>query len=190
MLIEVTQGTGQGCAKTGSPLRRRRWRKSVAVSVAALMAAAALMAGSGTAQAAKQGSRRVSQSVRGMSTAHVSKSSIRSIVGSQASSGQVNNGQVAANAVAERVQSAASTHHMSGFAGVEVSPSLTHPGVTIYRHGHVPDLLSRFAAAASASSASGIAAGVAVCFRWAPFTQAQLIEGYSAGCVELQGYYG
>jgi hypothetical protein len=111
--------------------------------------------------------------------------------------GQVNYGQLAANAVAQRVESVVSTEHLSGFAGEEVNPSPTHPGVTIYWHGPVPALLPRLAGAAGTARASGIAAGVTARFMSAPYSQAQLMafenaiyasRGFRQG-VSSMGFY-
>lgn len=88
---------------------------------------------------------------------------------------EVDYGQLAGNAVAQRVESVVSTEHLSGFAGEEVNPSPTHPGVTIYWHGPVPALLPRLAGAAATARASGIAAGVTVRLMPAPYSQAQLM---------------
>jgi hypothetical protein len=95
--------------------------------------------------------------------------------GGQVSNDQVNSGQLAANTVAQRLQSAVSADRLPGFAGIEVDPSPTYPGVTIYWRGRVPSLLPRLAAAAGTAAASGIAAGVTVRFQQAPYTQAQLL---------------
>jgi hypothetical protein len=111
---------------------------------------------------------------------------------------QVNYGQLAANAVAERVESAVSAGHLSGFAGDEVSPSPTNPGVTIYWHGRVPALLPRLAAAAGSVRASGITAGVTVRFMSAPYSQTQLMgleqaiyrsPGFRQAGVSSMGFY-
>jgi hypothetical protein len=94
--------------------------------------------------------------------------------GDQASDNDSTAGELAANAVAQRLQSAVTAARLSGFSGVEVNPSQTRPGVTVYWHGQVPSLLPRLADVAGSARASGIAAGVAVQFLPAPFTQAQL----------------
>jgi hypothetical protein len=93
-----------------------------------------------------------------------------------ASISQGSSGQLVANAVAERLQSAVSVDRLPGFAGVEVNPSPANPGVTIYWHGRVPSLLHGLAAAAGTARATGIMAGVTVRFQPAPFTQAQLLS--------------
>jgi hypothetical protein len=106
------------------------------------------------------------------SAATGAQSSLAQPSGAQPSLVQVGDAETAANGVARRVQSAAD--RLPGFAGVEVSPSVTHPGVTVYWHGRVPAELARVAVAAGTARATGIAAGVSVRFRSAPYTRAQL----------------
>jgi len=89
---------------------------------------------------------------------------------------QVDYGQIAANAVAGNVTSAIAAEHLAGFAGEEVNPSLTHPGLTIYWHGRVPVMLRRAAAGYATAKVTGVAAGVAVSFKSAPFTRANLLS--------------
>jgi hypothetical protein len=111
---------------------------------------------------------------------------------------QVNYGQLAADTVAQRLESAVSTGHLPGFAGDEVNPSPTHPGVTVYWHGRVPALLPRLGAAAGAAKTSGIPAGVTVRFVSAPYTQTQLLgflhainrwPGFLRSGISSMGFY-
>ncbi len=92
-----------------------------------------------------------------------------------ANSARVNYGQLAANAVAQRLQAAMRAGHLAGFSGIEVNASPTHPGVTVYWHGQVPARLSELAATVSTARATHVAAGVTVRFRPAPYTRAQLV---------------
>jgi hypothetical protein len=91
-----------------------------------------------------------------------------------AASSQAAEAQVAANTVAEAMVSAVSAGRLGGFAGIEVDPSAAHPGVIVFWHGGIPARLRETAARAGTAAASGSAAGVAVTFRPAPYTQDQL----------------
>ncbi|HTU72529.1 MAG TPA: hypothetical protein VMG38_03330 [Trebonia sp.] len=88
--------------------------------------------------------------------------------------GRAGEAQAAVNSVAQSVESAAATGHLSGFAGVEVSPAPA-ASVTVYWHGAVPAMLSRFVASRSAMARTLTGSGgVTVRFQPAPYSQAQL----------------
>lgn len=101
---------------------------------------------------------------------------------------RVNYGQLAADAVAEKVKSAVAAQHIPGFAGDAVNPSPTHPGLTVYWHGPVPATLRRAAASYASPRGTGIAAGVVVSFKRAPYTQAQLLS-LQAAINNVPGYW-
>jgi hypothetical protein len=107
--------------------------------------------------------------------------------------------QAAANTVAERVESDAAENHLPGFAGVEVSPAPA-ASVTVYWHGAVPAMLSRFVVTDSAAMASTLAGsgGITVHFEPAPYTQAQLTSlqaavndspGFASSGITSLGFY-
>ena len=93
---------------------------------------------------------------------------------SRAGLSRADEAQVAANTTAEAMVSAVTAGHESGFAGIEVDPSVTHPGVIVFWHGALPALMRAAAGRAGTSAASGFAAGVAVKFLPAPYSQDQL----------------
>jgi hypothetical protein len=77
----------------------------------------------------------------------------------------VNAGQLAADAVADQVDALVQADHLQGFAGEVVNPQTR--GLTVYWHGRPP-------VTAMALTASARASAVAVSFRPAPYSQAQL----------------
>jgi hypothetical protein len=83
--------------------------------------------------------------------------------------------QLAVDATAQRVESAVSGGRLSGFAGDVVNPSPSRPGLTIYWHGPVPTTISSLAATAGTARVAGVASGIAIRFRPAPYSLAQLI---------------
>jgi hypothetical protein len=106
----------------------------------------------------------------------MAESSAPSAKGGQTGELKMNEGQIAANQVAERLQAAIGSDHLSGFSGIEVNPSPKGPGLTVYWHGRIPSQLTELAADAGTPQATGIEGGVGVRFQWAPYTQTELLD--------------
>jgi hypothetical protein len=142
-------------------LARRRKSRTVRVAVAVAAAAAAAVALSVPVAAAATGATRPASPARA----------------DQTSADQGDNTQMAVNAVAQDVESAAAKDDQSGFAGVEVNP-VSPASVTVYWNGAVPASLSKFAATDSATTARAmtVTGGIAVRFKSAPYAEAQLIS--------------
>ncbi|HUN35566.1 MAG TPA: hypothetical protein VMU95_26510 [Trebonia sp.] len=106
---------------------------------------------------------------------------------------------VAANMVAEDVESDTARDHLSGFAGVEVSPTRA-ASVTVYWHGAVPATLPRSVATDAAGVARALPAsgGITIHFKPAPYTRAQLAglraavnnsPGFASSGISSLGFY-
>jgi hypothetical protein len=168
----------EGFMKVSSTLARRPKPRTirVAVAIAATATLSAPMAASpGTAQAA--------------SPARASR----------AAAPDSDAAQVAANSVAQNVESDAARDHLSGFAGVEVSPA-SAASVTVYWHGAVPGSLWRLAETDAGAMARTLTAGggITVSFQPAPYTQAQLTSlqaavnnspGFASSGISSLGFY-
>ena len=107
--------------------------------------------------------------------------------------------QAAVNTVAQNVESDVARGHLSGFAGVEVSPAPA-ASVTVYWHGAVPEMLSRSVGTLAARVAGTLitSSGIRVHFQPAPYTQAQLTSlqaavnnspGFASSGISSLGFY-
>ncbi len=184
-------------ARSRPPARRRRSRATriavvVAASTVATVALSAAMAAASTVATVALSAAMAAASTgatRSASTARVSRTSV----------GQPDIAQAVVNTVAEDVESTAGRDHLSGLAGVEVSPARP-ASVTVYWHGAVPASLSKFATtdAAAMVRTLTVAGGLAVHFQSAPYTQAQLISlqaavnnssGFASSGISSMGFY-
>jgi hypothetical protein len=131
--------------------------------------------------------------------AHAIRASAAELRATKVSAVEPDTAQAAVNTVAENVESDAARDHLSGFAGVMVSPSPA-ASVTIYWHGAVPASLSRSVTTNATATARTLTAagGITVHFQQAPYTQAQLTSlqaevnnspGFASSGISSLGFY-
>jgi hypothetical protein len=173
----------EGFMKEGNTTAQRSARRpgSRATRVAVTVAATALL--SGPVMAAASGTARAVAPARASRAGGAGAAAAAAVVNAGAGAAQA-----AVNSVAGNVESDAATDHLSGFAGVEVSPAPAS-SVTVYWHGTVPAALSRFVATDTMAMARTLTAGggITVRFRAAPYTQAQL-TGLQAAVSNSPGF--